>query len=163
MLKLEQLAALLEQHRDAAQARVKEFTIGGKPFTREQSWSRFLRHPGLWHHLGFGFFALEDRQTSEFVGEAGFHDMQRNIVPTLDGSMEVGWALTGPMQGRGLAEEAMRAAIGWAQQQSRRPRLTAIIDPGNGASRRVAEKLGFALSTETTYNALPILLFERPL
>ena len=33
MLKLEQLAELLEQHRGAAQARVKEFSIGGKPFT----------------------------------------------------------------------------------------------------------------------------------
>jgi len=33
MLKLEHLAGLLEQHREAAQARVKEFSIGGKPFT----------------------------------------------------------------------------------------------------------------------------------
>ncbi|HZQ46364.1 MAG TPA: dihydropteroate synthase [Verrucomicrobiae bacterium] len=32
MLKLEQLAELLEQNRAAAQARVKEFSIGGKPF-----------------------------------------------------------------------------------------------------------------------------------
>jgi dihydropteroate synthase len=33
MLKLEYLAGLLEEHRAAAQARVKEFSIGGKPFT----------------------------------------------------------------------------------------------------------------------------------
>jgi dihydropteroate synthase len=33
MLKLEHLAGLLEKHRAAAQARVKEFSIGGKPFT----------------------------------------------------------------------------------------------------------------------------------
>jgi dihydropteroate synthase len=33
MLKLEHLAELLSQHREAAQARVKEFSIGGKPFT----------------------------------------------------------------------------------------------------------------------------------
>jgi dihydropteroate synthase len=33
MLKLEQLAELLEHHRAAAHARVKEFSIGGKPFT----------------------------------------------------------------------------------------------------------------------------------
>jgi len=32
MLKLEQLAELLEKHRAAASARVKEFSIGGKPF-----------------------------------------------------------------------------------------------------------------------------------
>jgi len=33
MLKLEHLAELLGEHRAAAQARVKEFSIGGKPFT----------------------------------------------------------------------------------------------------------------------------------
>jgi dihydropteroate synthase len=33
MLKLEYLAGLLEAHRASAQARVKEFSIGGKPFT----------------------------------------------------------------------------------------------------------------------------------
>jgi dihydropteroate synthase len=33
MLKLEYLAGLFEEHRAAAQARVKEFSIGGKPFT----------------------------------------------------------------------------------------------------------------------------------
>jgi dihydropteroate synthase len=33
MLKLEQLAELLENHRAAAHARVKEFSIGGRPFT----------------------------------------------------------------------------------------------------------------------------------
>jgi dihydropteroate synthase len=33
MLKLEYLAELLEKHRAAAHARVKEFSIGGKPFT----------------------------------------------------------------------------------------------------------------------------------
>ena len=32
MLKLEQLAELLEQNRDAARAQVKEFSIGGRPF-----------------------------------------------------------------------------------------------------------------------------------
>jgi dihydropteroate synthase len=32
MLKLEHLADLLEQNRDAAQSRVKEFSIGGRPF-----------------------------------------------------------------------------------------------------------------------------------
>src|ERR1700744_2523858 len=33
MLKLEHLAELLHEHRAAGQARVKEFSIGGKPFT----------------------------------------------------------------------------------------------------------------------------------
>jgi len=43
--------------------------IGGVPFTREQSWSRFLRQIGVWHHLAFGFFAIEEKATGRFAGE----------------------------------------------------------------------------------------------
>jgi RimJ/RimL family protein N-acetyltransferase len=136
--------------------------IGGVPFTREQSWTRFLRQIGLWHHLGFGFFALEDKATGVFAGECGFHDLKRAIEPSLEGTMECGWGLTAPMQGRGLAEQAMRAAIGWAGEHATAGRLTAIIDPGNGASLHVAEKLGFAEFARSTYGGHPIVLLERP-
>ena len=48
--------------------------IGGVPFSREQAWTRFLRQVGMWHYFGFGFFALQDRETGQFIGEAGFHE-----------------------------------------------------------------------------------------
>lgn len=136
--------------------------IGGTPFTREQSWIRFLRQIGLWHHLGFGFFVLEDRSTGAFAGEAGFHDMRRPITPSIEGTMEAGWGLVSPLQGKGLAEEAMRAAIAWATVHGTGSRFTALIDPGNAASLRVAAKLGFQLLAETTYHGSPIVLLERP-
>ena len=44
--------------------------IGGKPMSREAAWTRFLRQVGMWRLLGFGFFALEDRESGAFVGEA---------------------------------------------------------------------------------------------
>ena len=56
--------------------------IGGAPFSREDSWSRFLRHAGVWHHMGFGFFAIEEKETGHFVGEAGFHDLHRTMQPS---------------------------------------------------------------------------------
>lgn len=68
--------------------------IGGVPFSREQAWTRFLRQVGMWHYFGFGFFALQDRETGHFIGEAGFHDLHRVITPSLEGTMETGWALS---------------------------------------------------------------------
>src|SRR6185369_16733134 len=47
--------------------------IGGVPFTREQSWTRFLRQVGMWQLMGFGFFAIEDKATGAIAGECGFH------------------------------------------------------------------------------------------
>ncbi len=56
----------------------------------------------------------------------------------------------------------MRAAMDWAAVSGTGERLAAIIDPGNAASRRVAQKLGFREVTETTYAGRTVILHERP-
>jgi RimJ/RimL family protein N-acetyltransferase len=136
--------------------------IGGAPMSREAAWTRFLRHIGIWRYFGFGFFALEDRASGAFVGEAGFHDLRRTIVPSIEGTMEAGWALVPAMHGRGLAEEAMRAAIAWADRVHPRPRMTCIVQVEHAASLRVAAKLGFAPYAETTCHGDPVKMLERP-
>ena len=136
--------------------------VGGSPFSREAAWTRFLRKVGLWHYLGFGFFALEDKATGAFAGEAGFHDLRRAIVPSIEGTMEAGWALVGAMQGRGLAEEAAGAALAWADRHGTGSRMTCIIDPENAASLRVAGKLGFTERARTLYNDRPVVVLDRP-
>src|SRR5690606_8311914 len=62
--------------------------MGGKPFDREASWSRFLRQMGAWQLMGFGFFAIEEKETGVFAGEAGFHELRRDLVPSLEGTLE---------------------------------------------------------------------------
>jgi RimJ/RimL family protein N-acetyltransferase len=135
--------------------------IGGKPFDRESSWSRFLRHAGIWQHLGFGFFAIEEKATGLFVGEAGFHDMRRQLEPSIEGTLEAGWALMPTGQGWGYATEAMTAAIAWAEARFPGQRMTCIIDPDNLPSIRVAGRLGFKELVRTTYNDARIVIFER--
>jgi RimJ/RimL family protein N-acetyltransferase len=62
--------------------------IGGVPFTREQAWTRFLRQAGMWQQMSFGFFALEDRESGTFTGECGFHELRRDVLPAIEGTME---------------------------------------------------------------------------
>jgi RimJ/RimL family protein N-acetyltransferase len=135
--------------------------ITGTPFTREASWSRFLRHPGHWQHMGFGFLAIEDRETGRFIGEAGFHDMRREMTPSIEGTLEAGWGLTPSVHGRGYGFEAMQALVGWADKAFPGRRMTCIIDPANEASRRVATKLGFNEVTVADYHGSAVTLFER--
>lgn len=135
--------------------------ITGTPFTREASWSRFLRHPGHWQHMGFGFLAIEERETGRFIGEAGFHDMRREMTPSIEGTLEAGWALIPSVHGRGYGAEAMQALVGWADRNFPGRRMTCIIDPSNQASQRVAIRLGFSEVTRTTYHGSPTILFER--
>jgi hypothetical protein len=46
--------------------------MGGKPFTSEECWTRFLRYFGHWSVLGFGYWVVEEKATGDFVGEVGF-------------------------------------------------------------------------------------------
>jgi RimJ/RimL family protein N-acetyltransferase len=135
--------------------------ITGKPFDRESSWLRFVRQAGVWHHMGFGFFAIEEKATGHFLGEAGFQEMHRSLVPSVEGTLEAGWGLNSAGQGWGYATEAMTAAIRWAESAFPGQRMTAIIDPDNQPSLHVAKKLGFTEMARTSYHETPVVLFER--
>jgi RimJ/RimL family protein N-acetyltransferase len=135
--------------------------ITGTPFTREASWSRFLRHPGHWRYMGFGFLAIEERETGRFIGEAGFHDMRREMTPSIEGTLEAGWALTPSTHGRGYGSEAMQALVAWADETFPGRRMTCIVDPANLASQRVAAKLGFSEVARTSFHGSQTILFER--
>jgi RimJ/RimL family protein N-acetyltransferase len=133
--------------------------IGGAPSTREQTWARLLRVGGMWHYLGFGFLAIEEKQSSRFVGEAGFLEMKRDMKPiTTEGTLETGWALLPAAQGRGYATEALEALIAWAGRRFPSKPMSCIIDPQNAASLRVAGKLGFREAGRPHYNGEVILL-----
>src|SRR5258708_19773253 len=85
--------------------------IGGKMFTPEEVWARLLRYAGLWSLLGFGYWAIEERTTGDFVGELGFADFKHDIVPSLDDRPELGWALASRVHGKGYATEAVPPAL----------------------------------------------------
>ena len=125
-----------------ADPRVTRF-IGGQPMSREQAWVRLLRYRGMWVMLGFGFWAIEDRETGRFLGEAGVHELQRDIRPRLAGTLEAGWGLIPQAHGRGLAREAMRAVLGWADDAFPDRAQTCIIAEPNAPSIRMAADLGF--------------------
>ncbi len=137
--------------------------ITGVPMTREAAWTRFLRHAGIWQLLGFGFFAIEEKATGAYLGEAGFHDLHRDLTPSLEGTLETGWGLVKAAHGKGLAEEAVRAVLDWGATFRPGGRATCMIAHDHAASIRVAQKLGFREFARTPYHGSPVVLFERTL
>jgi RimJ/RimL family protein N-acetyltransferase len=135
--------------------------LGGQPLSREAAWARFLRQQGIWAMLGFGFFAIELKENGGLIGEAGFHDLKRDLTPSIEGTLEAGWGIAGGLQGRGLAEEAMRAALAWADGAAPRQRMTCIIHPENAPSLRLAGKLGFVEAARSSYHGSPVVILER--
>jgi RimJ/RimL family protein N-acetyltransferase len=135
--------------------------IGGEARDREESWQRFLRHFGLWSLLGFGFWAVEDKASGRFIGEAGFHDLKRAIEPSIGGIPEVGWSLVPDMHGKGIATEVVGRIVAFADEALHAPRTVCLIDPENAASLGVARKCGYREFARTAYRGNATILLER--
>jgi RimJ/RimL family protein N-acetyltransferase len=135
--------------------------IGGRPRTREEAWIRLLRHAGMWRHMGFGFWAVEEKATGRFIGEAGFHELRRDLEPSIEGTLEAGWGFVTDAHGKGFATEAVGAAIAWGAANHNGELMTCIIDPSNTLSIRVAAKHGFRERVRTTYQGAPTIVFDR--
>jgi len=136
--------------------------IGGRPFAAEETWSKILRYAGLWSLLGFGYWAIEEKASGRYGGDVGFANFKREVQPPLEGAPEIGWALMPWAQGRGLATEAVGAAVAWGDGHLGAARTVCMIDPGNAASIRVAEKCGYRAYAPATYRGQPTMLYERP-
>ena len=134
--------------------------VGGKPFSHADSWSRFLRNAGLWAMIGYGYWAIEDRAGGGYMGLAGLADFERGI-PAIKAIPEAGWVLASHADGRGLASEVVTAIMHWADNVLKAPETCCIIDPGHGASKRVAEKQGFASIGLADYGDGQIEVFKR--
>ena len=136
--------------------------IGGKPFTREEVWSRILRARGLWSMLGYGYWAVYDKASGRFVGDVGFADFHRDFTPSIEGIPEMGWVLDPWCHGQGYASEAVTAAIAWGEATLDAREYACIINPDNAPSIKVAAKAGFEEQHRVAYKGDPILVFRRP-
>jgi RimJ/RimL family protein N-acetyltransferase len=134
--------------------------IGGRPFTQEEVWARLLRYAGHWTLLGFGYWAVVEKATGEFIGEIGFADFQRDLNPPLT-HPEAGWVLASRVHGQGYATEGIAAAIAWGDQNFKLSQTVCIIDPDNLPSIRIATKFGYREFHRPTYKGQPIILFAR--
>ena len=135
--------------------------IGGKPFTAEDVWAKVLKTAGHWALLGFGYWVVREKATGAFVGEVGFGNFKREIVPAFEGAPEIGWALVPAQHGKGYALEAVRGALTWEAQTLASQRTVCLIDPPNLRSIHLAEKLGYREYARTNYHGGATILFER--
>jgi RimJ/RimL family protein N-acetyltransferase len=120
---------------DPATARF--ITVDGRPVEDEMTgWRHTVVMAGHWAIHGAGMFAVEERESGQFVGRVG------PWFPPTWPDFEVGWGITKTAQGKGYASEAARAAIGWAFANFEIPLVIHCIDRENVASQGVARRLG---------------------
>jgi|LGVE01.1.fsa_nt_gb RimJ/RimL family protein N-acetyltransferase len=132
-----------------------------EPQSRGQSWGGLMRIAGCWALKGYGQWMVLDKTSGKFIGQAGFFDAWRDLGPDFDNHREAGWVFTPAASGKGLATEAMSAALGWMDTQSFGHHTVCMIGAGHSASIRVAEKCGYTLMRETADEHGDIVLMTR--
>ncbi|MEJ8631181.1 GNAT family N-acetyltransferase [Sphingomonas sp. I4] len=123
----------------------------GSPMTGEEAWMRLLRYIGHWSVFGYGLFAVLDRASGAYLGETGFMDFRREVVPRIEPLPEAAWVFTRAAHGRGYAYEAASAAHRWMTDTHAPPATQCIISPANQGSIRLAERLGYRLRDRPEY------------
>ena len=130
------------------------------PSSEEDAWARLMRYAGHWALQGYGYWAARETATGRFVGDVGFADHRRTLVPALDGAPEAGWVLATWSHGRGFATEAVRAAQAWAATRFDGARTVCLIAVGHEASLKVAARCGYREYARSSYKGSPVILLE---
>lgn len=123
-------------------------------WTREQSDAFVERVSQLIDERGWGFWAVEEQRSGQFIGFVGLH-IPSNDLP-FSPCVEIGWRLAKRYWGQGYATEAARGAIGFAFGQLHLTELVAFTYIGNLKSRAVMERIGMQFGSEFDHPAVPI-------
>lgn len=121
----------------------------GRGWTAEEV-PRFLAaQEASWAEHGFGLWAVEVKDSGVLIGAAGLSIP--TFLPEVLPAIELGWRLHHDYWGRGLATEAGHAALEHGFTALGVERIISIAQPGNAASKRLAEKLGMLHERETVH------------
>lgn len=137
-----------------ADPEVMRYIGEGRTLTRNDSWRSIAGMLGHWQLLGYGMWALEDKESGTLVGRAGFID-----PPGWPG-FELGWLLGRPYWGLGFATEAASRCLRFAFEELRRDAVISLIRPANAPSIRVAERLGMRNTGEIELLGSKALRYE---
>lgn len=159
---------------------LRKLTVDDAPFILELlNQPSFLRHVGdkgvrgtagarryilsgpieSYERLGFGLWLVVLRHDAQPIGICGL--LKRESLPDVD----IGFAFVPRFWSKGYAFESASAVVSHARDTLGLNRLAAIVSPGNLASIRLLEKLGFSFErTARLSEAGPeIRLFARRL
>jgi RimJ/RimL family protein N-acetyltransferase len=111
-----------------------------RPLTPAESDELVGRIEDWFEANGFGLWALEVRDSGEFIGFTGLQPVgfEAHFTP----AVEVGWRLARSAWGEGYATEAGQAALRFGFERAGLGEVVSLASTGNRRSRAVMERLG---------------------
>ncbi len=129
-----------------------------RPLGRPAAEARLRANEEEWRQRGHGMLAIVDPDRDAFLGRCGLKHW-----PQLE-ETELGWVLRREAWGKGYATEAAEACVEWAFSAFDLPYVTAMINPDNQRSLRVAERLGMSPLRDDELLGDPVVVYwlSRP-
>ena len=112
--------------------------------------ARQLAH---WQEHGLGWWAVVPRGGEELIGWNGLQ-----FLPETK-EVEVGYLLSTPFWGQGLAVEGARISLQFGFETLGLESIIALVHPENQASIRVTEKLGMSWTDRTHYFGMEVFRY----
>jgi [ribosomal protein S5]-alanine N-acetyltransferase len=134
-------------------ADIMRYMPTGQDDTLEQAEARVTRYIKHQEQHGYSRWLIFERASGEAIGDAGL------LYIPATGEIELGYRLTKPWWGKGLATEV---AMGWLDYAFGDLGLTEIIafsHPDNKASVRVMEKCGFTFLRNDQMSGMEVVVY----
>lgn len=130
--------------------------VGG-PLPAEQVWRGVATMAGHWALRGYGFWAIEDKETGDYLGRAGLWYPHGWPEP------ELGWTLMQNAEGRGIAFEAALRAREYAYDVLGWTTAISMMRINNTRSIALAERMGATLDGEFEHVRFgPCYIYRHP-
>jgi RimJ/RimL family protein N-acetyltransferase len=137
----------------SADERVMEFFPS--ELSKAQSDAMALKCQSLINERGWGFWALEEKRSNQFIGFTGLHNPTHSL-PFMP-CVEIGWRLSPDFWGQGLVTEAAQAALKVAFTQLNLDEIVSFTVTDNLRSQAVMKRLGMIKEPENfEHPALPV-------
>jgi RimJ/RimL family protein N-acetyltransferase len=123
------------------------------PLTREESDMMLERIEAHFARYGWGYWALEERNSGTLIGLCGlmYVSFEAFFTPTV----EISWRLATKWQSKGLAREAAEAVLNFGFESLELDRIVAFTAAENAPSLALMERLGMRKIGEFNNPKLP--------
>ena len=99
---------------------------------------------------GYGMWAMERKDTGEFIGFTGLHSptWEAHFTPCI----EVGWRLASKYWGQGFATEGALASLDYGFNKMNLDEIVSFTVPDNTRSRKVMDRIGMTYDKSGDFN-----------
>lgn len=110
------------------------------PLSPDESDAMASKICGLIEKDGYGFWAVEEKESGQFIGFTGLHQPAFSLG--FSPFVEIGWRLARPFWGKGYATEAANKALAIGFERFDLPDIYSFTTVSNQRSQAVMERIG---------------------